>query len=358
MIKRAVEIIIVRHPFFAGLLLNHKLVETTTVPTACIGNKELRVNPDFYAGLTLQQQVFLMCHEVMHIALLHHIRIGGKDPKIWNMAADYVINLELVNYGLQMPPNGLLSHEYAGMSTEQVYDKLQQNADSLPEYQSFGEFEPMTGASEEEIQQAQETIIQQTTMAELSANRREGKLPAGFDRELGELKDPAISWEDQLSIYVTQTAKTDYNWMRPNKRHTEFFLPSLHSETLGHIVIAVDTSGSMSQDTLDGIASEINSIADLYDTEKSIVYCDADIQGTEFFEGGDMVELKFKGGGGTSFRPPFEATYDADVELLIYFTDGYSSDYAEEPDYPVLWVINGRYDRSFSPPYGGVIYMS
>ena len=72
----------------------------------------------------------------------------------------------------------------------------------------------------------------------------------------------------------------------------------------------------------------------------------------------DRISPHVQAGGGTSFKPPFEYVdkYDLEPEFLIYFTDGYCSRYADEPDYPVLWVLYTD-NQHFDPPYGEVVRM-
>ena len=380
-ISKASEQIIVRMPFYASLLLSTKIVWDETVGTACISLKEMKISPVYWEKLTLSEQVFLLCHEVLHVALKHHTRCKGKDIKLWNQACDYAINLILVDGGLKMPSGCLLDRKYLQMSAEQIYKMLNSNG-SKDEGKgqgqkqgedvsdgskwtagdgfegSFGDFEEAVFEDQDEEDQYDAKITSQVIQAELAADQRQSDISGGLKRAIKEIKEPTIPWQDQLRIYMSETAKSDYNWSVPNRRYSHVILPSLKNENIGRTVIAIDTSGSMSQDTLDEIAGECNSISDIFDSEKTVVYCDSRVKGVEEFEAGDEIELKFKGGGGTSFAPPLELEYEEEPQLLLYFTDGHSNKFAEEPDYPVLWVVSGRssYFGDFEPPYGDVIY--
>jgi predicted metal-dependent peptidase len=137
------------------------------------------------------------------------------------------------------------------------------------------------------------------------------------------------------------------------------YLPSLYSEELGTVVIAVDTSCSISNREIDQFGAEVSAILEEFDTTAHVVYCDTDVQWTETFSQRDLpLKLHPKGGGGTDFRPPFEWVEDRQMEpcCLVYLTDLECSRFPEEPSYPVLWVVVGDYRQPV--PFGEVLAMS
>jgi predicted metal-dependent peptidase len=132
----------------------------------------------------------------------------------------------------------------------------------------------------------------------------------------------------------------------------------LRSNELPHLVITLDTSGSIDQEQLDQFAAEVSAILELMEnSEITVIYCDSRLRGTpETFTKSDLpLTLNALGGGGTDFRPPFQYVADQDMTpaALIYLTDLDCDDFPQEPDYPVLWIKTGTYGRP--APFGEVI---
>ena len=170
-------------------------------------------------------------------------------------------------------------------------------------------------------------------------------------RAIREQVAPKVDWRDVLRRYLSAAAKSDYAWTPPNRRHIArgLYLPSLRSETLGPVVVAVDTSGSIDDGTLAAFAAEITAILDEAAPEAiHVVYCDAAVAGTERFEPGDAIRLTPQGGGGTAFRPVFDWIARSDIQPVcaIYLTDLDGDDFGPAPDYPVLWVSTGSTTRA------------
>lgn len=185
-----------------------------------------------------------------------------------------------------------------------------------------------------------------------------GDLPAGLERLVSEIIYPKLNWREILRRFINSSARNDYSWIPPNRRyiHKGLYLPSPRNEELPEIVVAVDTSGSVTQTELDGFSAELSAILEDYDTRLKVLYCDAGIAGVETFGRFDLpLELHPKGGGGTDFRPPFDWVEDHGEQpaCLIYLTDMECNRFPEEPAYPVLWVrTKGGENR---PPFGELL---
>ena len=155
------------------------------------------------------------------------------------------------------------------------------------------------------------------------------------------------------------SARNDYSGTPPNRRYISqgFYLPSLRSLELPAVVVAVDTSGSVTEEDLAQFAAEISGILEAYETEITVIYCDSGINGEpEVFTREDLpLKLQARGGGGTDFRPPFKfvAEHDLTPACLIYLTDLECSRFPSDPGYPVLWARIGKYGDN--PPFGEVI---
>jgi len=190
-----------------------------------------------------------------------------------------------------------------------------------------------------------------------------GKMPGNMVLFVNDVLKPVHDWKAELRRFLAQAARNDYSWQRPNPRYAYMglYLPDLYSEAMPPIVIAVDTSGSVSRKQLAQFTAEMESIKqEAHASQIAVVYCDAVVNHTRIFEPGEPLEIEHKGGGGTSFVPPF-AWVSNQGEItpaaLIYLTDGECNEFPSAPDYPVLWTILGYY-RRFQPPFGEVIHLS
>jgi predicted metal-dependent peptidase len=175
-------------------------------------------------------------------------------------------------------------------------------------------------------------------------------------RAIREQVAPKVDWRDVLRRYLSAAAKSDYAWTPPNRRYIAhgLYLPSLRSDTLGPVVVAVDTSGSIDDVTLAAFAAEITAILDeAAPAVIHVVYCDDAIAGTETYEPGDVINLTPRGGAGTAFRPVFDWIAGSDLQPVctVYLTDLDGRDFGPEPGYPVLWVST---DLTHAP-FGEVI---
>ncbi|NDV18650.1 hypothetical protein GO013_04350 [Pseudodesulfovibrio sp. JC047] len=187
-------------------------------------------------------------------------------------------------------------------------------------------------------------------------SRDVGDLPGELERLVNDVLNPKIDWQELLSRYICDRARDDYSWTPPNKRfvHLDVILPSLSHQKLPELVLAVDTSGSVTVQEMDQFAAEVSGILDAFDTTVHIVYCDAHVAGSETFDRADLpLKLSPKGGGGTDYRPVFQwiEQRGMDPACLVFLTDLECLKYPDhEPDYPVLWACIGR--GGVVPPFG------
>jgi len=226
--------------FYSAILLNLRHEITTSIPTAAVDGVTLFVNSDFLLDLTTDEATGLLAHEVSHIALDHLGRKGDRDHSRYNCAGDHVINLMLLDQGFALPANGLWDDQYEELSTEKVFDLLPED----PEFPSelLDCLEPSDSLSPGSIR---ELVVQASTAAKLAGEH----LPEAIQRSISKLLTPKIPWTTVLQSYLQEYCKNDYTWSKPNRRYLpEFYLPSQHSPTIKHLVVAVDTSGSVSDE--------------------------------------------------------------------------------------------------------------
>jgi predicted metal-dependent peptidase len=350
-------------PFFGQLALRLSPVIDPSVETAETDGREIRFNPDFCAKLNDKELAWLYAHEVAHPALGHLWRIGSRDMRKVNIAADYVVNEMLESiitsqkgavHRLQRIPKSYLDRQYYGLSMEEIYTLLPDPPPGSNPGSAIGTFtKPSAKPSSPDSQPSsleQEWKAAAAQAAIVCRSRSQGQLPSAIADLLNELIEPAVPWQDVLRQFVSRIVRDDYTFRRPNRRfaHMGVMLPTLRSEGMGTIAVAVDTSGSIrcNQALLQTFLSELQGILDTTSPEAMhLLDCDARIHShTKLAPGDDLRGTSFHGGGGTSFRPVFTWLDDNQVtpDCLIYFTDLEGSFPDREPHYPTLWLNYGN----------------
>lgn len=400
--------LVLSQPFFASLALRMPLVEAPHEETMATDGASLFFNPAWVDELTLPELTGVLAHEVMHPALLHHTRRGKRDMELWNAACDYAINPLILAAGLTLPKDGLVDQRFAGMSADKIFSVLDgerpkpqekpqgggngqgQGQGGQPQQASQGK--PQDGQAGDSGQgknqgtpdpgkcgavrdapaspgnsipsEADLTAAEQDMKIALAqavqAGKAQGNIPGGIDRLARGVIAPAVDWRERLRQFFQAIRPDDYRWTPPNRRYINLglYLPSLHAESLGEIVIAIDTSGSIGSAELKRFAAEINAVAEDTKPERiHVVYCDTAVQSVAEFGPDDLpINLASKGGGGTDFRPPFKWVDDQGIDpaAMIYLTDLCSNRFPTDPGYPVLWACTTDLDNA---PFGDVIHM-
>lgn len=354
-------------PFFGLLALRLRIEACPDIETAVVDGVTLRVNENWVETLLDSDLKTVIAHEVMHCAMKHHTRRGGRDPKRWNRACDHAANLELKAAGFHMPEGTPCDKSYAGLSAEAIYIRLCAEPDPIPGKggafgSGMGEVSDAPAqdgngpASEADMAaQAREWDIALSQAAQ--ASRGAGKLPGEVDRFAKGTVREAQDWRVILRRFVDAASERQSSWSRPDRRFigSGLYLPAKIPDGLGPVVVAVDTSGSINQTALGLFSAELNAIiSDARPEAVIVIYCDTDIRRVDVAEAGEPVEISAKGGGGTSFRPPFEHVADEGITpaCLIYLTDLDSRRFPDDPGYPVIWAVDGPRTAA---PFGDVI---
>jgi predicted metal-dependent peptidase len=200
--------------------------------------------------------------------------------------------------------------------------------------------------SQEDIEQVTKDINQAIRQGQLMA----GKLGGNQSLVLGQLVEPKIDWREQLREFVSSVAvgKDISTWQRVNRRwlHQDIYMPSTINETVGRIVVAIDTSGSIDGEILNKFLSEVQSICINVSPEKvDLLYWDTEVAAHEVYSQEQLGKLtsstKPKGGGGTDVTcvPKYLKKNQIKAECVIVLTDGYLSGDWGTWESPVLWVI-------------------
>ena len=387
------------HPFFGTLLFRLGAQARSSIATMATDGVSLYFNPQFVESLSAAEIAGTLAHEVMHPALQHHTRRGGRNPGRWNMACDYAINPMLLDAGLTLPKDVLLDNRFRGMSAERIYNLLEDeeqnqssSSDEDPESQDdsadsgggsnssdsssseenvnepsapqtpggIGQVldapEPENGEGDTVAEQARDwqgAVEQAESVAKLA-----GKLPAGVTRSLEAAQAADVDWRELLRRAWSETIPADYSWTRPNRRHVwnGLYLPGVVCEGVGEICIAVDCSGSINARQLGLFEAEIRSIlAGQQSRLVHVLYFDTEVQKSETYHAGLPIKLAPIGGGGTDFRPCFHWLEERGImpQTLVFLSDMCGSFPATAPGYPVLWATTEVHHA----PFGEVIPM-
>lgn len=370
-----------RYPFFGRLCVLFKFKVDDRIPTAGTDGKTFYYNPEFLAGISRKEILGVMAHEVLHAGLGHIWRRGQRDPHKWNIAADYAVNVILKANNIVLPPGALYQYQYSNLSAEEIYDRLPVKmascAFSINNFggrgkEGTGVPVPMEGKNSEcpcsrshrywkDAEDAAEG------KSEFEAGRSEGKsiqdvwesavrdgwgdAPAGMAR-IFEFLEPEKNWREVLSAYLS-VSRDDFDFMRRDRRtlSSPFYFPELSSdENLEDVVVAIDTSGSISSGQLSKFVSEFKAIIGAFPVVKGwLVDCDARVGEWRPLQSVNK-DIKLQGGGGTDFRPVFDRIDEegVDPKVVVFFTDGYGTYPEDVPNYPVLWLLT----ESYATPFG------
>lgn len=369
---------IINHAKFCaigGVVMFGRTAVDDNVKTAQTNGVTTLYGRAFVDKLTDPQLRFLILHENYHKARRHlttWTHLYKENPGLANAACDFSINIGLKDLDagegfIEMPPNGLIDDKFRGMDEGQIYRELQKqakgsggkgsgNGRGQGQGQGGG-----TGMDEHDWDGASEMSEEQQKQvaAQIDQALRQGAILAGkrgaqMDRSLAGLLEPKINWREVLRDFVTTicSGRDMSTWSRVNRRHVAsgIYLPGYVSESVGRVLVGVDTSGSIGMEELREFLTEVVGVAKQVRPQLiDLLYWDSEVAGHEKYSVDDMDTLehatKPKGGGGTS--PSCITAYMAEKQIkpecAIILTDGYvGSDWGGEWPCPVLWCIVGN----------------
>ena len=144
---------LVKYPFFGSVVASVDYKENKDIPTAGTDGETIYYNPKYLESLSVEEQTFIFAHEVCHIAFNHILRSEGKDPELWNIATDGVINQFLKRDGLKMALGGVDMAEAINYDAEQLYDKLLQEKQQRQQQNGQGNNQSEQGNQQQSQQQ-------------------------------------------------------------------------------------------------------------------------------------------------------------------------------------------------------------
>ena len=381
--------LLLNKPFFGNLATRLVPIPTYKIPTAGTDGRRFYYNPAFLKHLSDNEVLFLCGHEVLHCVFDHFNRREDRNPQLYNMAGDYVINMvladEQVGEVITTVPI-LLDYKYKNWTSEEVYDDLFENCqqpkqtlDFHFDFDSDGQDgDSTTGQSgdeqkdleeefgvgklsEEEKKQLRDELKEAVIEAANQAGA--GNVPAGIDRMIKEWTEPKMDWRSVIRAQVESCLKDDYTFMRPSRKShsTNCILPGMSRAEKIEVACALDMSGSIGQQQATDFLSEVKGILDQYEDFELSVWCfDTEIYNHAKYTPDNANEIdkyQLQGGGGTDFEVNWKYMKENDIEpkQFIMFTDGYPCGGWGDVEYcDTVFLIHGNTDTT--APFGITVH--
>lgn len=327
---------------------------------------DLLYKPDYVKSLGDKELQAVFLHETLHLAFLHLIRVGTKNPELWNIVTDIAVNQIIKDSGYTLPEGTLVSDgkneinlcgqtikECNKKSAEIIYDEFKDNKQLMDivkqmAQKGFDVHFDDKGQTPQETEELAKEWSDRLREA-MAISKMKGDIPEGMERFVEDLHKEKINWRELLQRYITNSLPYDFTFARPHKKSiaTGFYMPSILKEKLD-ISVLIDVSGSIGQEELTDFLSEIVGIANTFKDRISmrILTHECEILNDYYVDDANMdniLSLKIEGGGGTSFNPAIDYINEKhpDTKLLVWLTDGYG-EMVEEKNvtFDLLWVLS------------------
>jgi predicted metal-dependent peptidase len=411
-IKRG-HIALMKHPqtaLYSGVMLMGISAVEEGVPTAYTDGVNKKYGRAFLESIVSEPKVRgLILHENLHVALKQVVfgrPMFMENRKLANLAADFVVNdiitcIDGTVAGtserlVELPDGAVYDAMFHDWSMREVYNYLKKHAkkggsggqggkgqgnpppsggtQSDDDDGMDGDTVTVNGKTYDISQSDEHDFIGRELTAEeakevlddIDKALREGGMLAGrmgakIPRVISDLLEPKIDWREALREFVSSTTKgnDEFTWRRMNKRHmaNDIYLPSVENESIGEIIVAIDTSGSIGGAEITEFATELVSICELCQPEAvRVLWWDTEVHGEQIFKDNysNIANLlKPMGGGGTkvSCVSEYVTKNKLNAECVLVFTDGYvENDINWNITSPTLWMVTQR--RDFIPPVG------
>ena len=353
-------------PFYAHFIQNCEREFSKEVPTLGVyitDKVHLVINEEFFVSQTHLERIALLEHEILHLVMTHLTRFKPKQALIWNIACDMAINQYIPN----LPKEGVTHLQFKlppEMEAEYYYKEILKNAKKITissgssgkgegdSQGSKGEQPDLQGAKtldDHEIwdksnanKDLSKAVVKGTIQTSIKNIKDYGNLPGQVQQELNRiLKDDSVNWKRELNRFVNRATivKMALTRKRPNRRYASY--EGNKNEYKLKVLIGLDTSGSIDNDTLASFFGQVERIK-ATGLDLQIAECDAAVGKTYKYR---KPPKTVTGRGGTDFRPVFEYAKKYKPDVVIYLTDGYA-DKNWKSKFPTLWVITPGGDTS------------
>ena len=390
--------LLLRHPWFGNMATRLRIVAADDwLMTAAVDGRNLFFNTQFFNAMGNKEIEFVIAHEILHLVFDHLGRRDNRNPKLYNIAADYKVNNTLVRDRIGEKPKIVDCYQdfkYESWTSEEIYDEIYETAKKNGEdfLKELGEMldehldpqgkEGEEGASQdgkdkngnnvskgkpkytkEEIAQIKDEIKEGMLQAAQSAGA--GNVPGEVARLIQQLTEPKMNWRELIRQQIQSTIRNDYTFSRPSRKgwHTGAILPGMNFMDTIDIAVSIDMSGSIGNEQAQDFLGEVKGIMEEFKDYKIKLWTfDTKVYNEEDFsadDGKDLLDYEIFGGGGTDFDCNWTYMKDQDIvpSKFIMFTDGYPWDSWGDADYcDTIFVIHSNSDKNLQAPFGATAH--
>ena len=368
-----------KHPetaLYSGVMMLGKSEVIDDCPTAKTDGINKYYGRKFIEALSDKELRALILHENLHIALNHMGRFRKefkKNAHHMNICADYVVNDVVIHLEdkelCQLPEGALYEKKYHNWSVNEILKDLAEQEQSQNGDNGQSATDGLTPLDEHDFEsgksmtpQEQQEMTKKIENALKEGSILAGKIGAKIPRAIDELFEPKINWREMMREFISSTCRgnDEFTWRKFNKRMlpNDLYLPSMENESVGELVIACDTSGSISQHDLTIFATELQAICSTITPDQiRLLWWDSEVCSEQIFSPEHYQDiskvLKVAGGGGTylSCVSEYITKERINADAIIVFTDGYvEQDIQWNLSAPTLHIVNGN--RNFKGTVG------
>ena len=370
-LSKTAKALMLLEPYYGFFLIMLNKTWRQDLPTAGVSkngiNYQLAINEEFWTSLSEEHQLGLLKHELLHIAFGHLTSFGSfSDKKLANVAMDMEINQYIDTDWL--PKGGIMIEDYEDLNLDEkagcryYYKKLQElqqekdkngtcgnepmdkllddiaNGD-IPDHSTWEEFDDLSEAEKKLIDKQLQKVLSD---AKEQTVRKRGRIPGEIEGviTIEEIVAPKFDWRGYMRRFTGISTKVFTKKIRRKENRKFPESPGLKLKMKQHMLLGIDTSGSVSDSELQEFMSEIHHIYKA-GVDVTIIQCDTSIRAIEPYKG--KFELNVLGRGGTEFDPVLEYYNENQKRYtsLVYFTDGECYTHVK-PKGHVLWVLSER----------------
>jgi predicted metal-dependent peptidase len=344
--------LLVEHPYFGTLCSSLEIVINDNIESFTLHGNRFEYREDFFSTLSDEQVAFSLSNAALHTVLSHPTRIGNRSPWLWYTACEHAINNMLIDNDFSPPSKITYDPRFRGQYAEEIYEDL---LDTITREDLNDKDQDHRRNDEPSPDKLTQALQEQLADNALQKAHDMGSLPQGLEKIIPLNLPSCVDWRSVLRDTIGGYYMSDYTMMPPSKKllYAGIYLPSATSRHL-ELAIAIDSSGSVDEILLSQFMAEIESITELFGSYTiELLVCDDVIRSHQTFTNGELIVYTLQGGGGTDFRPVFDAlnTQISPTKMLLYFTDLDGIFPEAQPYYDVIWVTPKQCDI----PFGRVV---
>lgn len=334
--------------FLGSILCCMDVNWNSKIPTAMTNGLTVEINSQWFANLPEKTRATVLMHELRHVGYLHPLRMKGKNPKKFNYAADFAINLQLDEEGYSFEGTSpLLDRQYRGMAAEEIYDLLPDpdpNGMPIAGQQGCWSNDPDDTDLEPLEEDVDEEQIVQIVHSAVIAQQRSGHSSKEVDGIYDMIKkrnQPVVNWKAELQDFAQDKAKAGLNYARRNRRYNHVILPARGKRgRLMEMDFIFDVSGSVTDGMVEQMLAEVAYIQGVLQPKAlNLVQFDTSIRKVQTFrEGSSLDEIEIHGRGGTSLECVAERLRKTKPAGAVIMTDLDCPPMNHVDGVPILWL--------------------